>query len=135
MSASIPPFVSAVDCASPEGQGPRSPQTPKGSALHPWALAASHFPGPPPSPLSTRLPSVLAEACLLVGSSWFGHLLVNCLCHKCVPSPRGISMGLQTLETQQRVKRDICEGQALRPARGSGEVVVMVTPRPGVGQL
>ena len=42
----------------------------------------------PPGPLSTWLPSVLAEACLLVGSGWFGHLLVNCLCHPNVlPAP------------------------------------------------
>ena len=43
-------------------------------------------------------------------------------------------MGLQTLETQQQVKQDICEDQAPRPAHGTGVVVVMVTPRPGAGQ-
>lgn len=124
MSASTPPFMPAVGCASPEGRGPGSPRLPEGSALHPWALAASPFPGPP-GPLATWFPSVLAEACLLVGTGWFSHLLVNSLCRKCAPSPRGISMGLQTLKTQERVKRDICEDQAPHPAQGTGAVVVM----------
>lgn len=134
MSASVPPFVSAVDCASPEGQEPRSPRPPKGSALHPWELAASHFPGPP------RPPFHMASQCSGRGLSPGGVWLVRSLAGelsvspKCAPSPRGVSMGLQTLETQQRVKQDICEGQALRPAHGSGEVVVMVTPRPGAWQ-
>lgn len=86
-----------------------------GSLTLPWA----------PGPLSTWLPSVLAEACLLVGTGWFSHLLVNSLCRKCAPSPRSVSMGLQTLKTQQRVKRDICEDQPPYPAHGTGAVVVM----------
>lgn len=119
MSASIPPFMPAVGCASPEGRGaprgfcPASMGT--GSLTLPWA----------PGPLSTWLPSVLAEACLLVGTGWFSHLLVNSLCRKCAPSPCSVSMGLQTLKTQQRVKRDICEDQPPYPAHGTGAVVVM----------
>jgi len=72
-----------------KGRGPGSPRLPKGSALHPWALAASHFPGPP-QPLFHRLPSVLSEACLLVGSSWFSHLLVNSVSQMCSQPPRCI---------------------------------------------
>lgn len=73
-----------------KGRGPGSPRLPKGSALHPWALAASHFPGHPPRPPFHRLPSVLAEACLLVGSSWFSHLLVNSVSQMCSQPPRCI---------------------------------------------
>ena len=38
---------------------------------------------PTPRPPFHRLPSVLVEACLLVGSSWFSHLLVNSVSQMC----------------------------------------------------